>query len=401
MKTTHFLLLFLSFILLFSGYGKIETGKVNLNGRVLYVGGSGPNNYTSIQDAIDDALPGDTIFVYSGVYYENVRVYKSINLIGENEETTIIDGRNESNVTVFSIEADNVKFSHFTVRNAPGGEWVRGVLVKDANNVSISNCRILHSEGFSICDSANVYIENCNISHNLYGIDLINHEMNNRSYKIIVRNCTFMYNYAKKEDEWYVGGGFGISMVFFKVLADVTIENCRIFHNGEGIGISDPASLLISNCTVIDYNISGIGVGGDLHINSDCIISNCSVLNGYIGIGIGRVNATVKNCYVAGNIFGIDISHSAGRVTVRYNTVVNNTYGIYVFGKMLSHHINYNNIYDNEFGLKAEFTIVDARYNYWGSPLGPSHLFGFRGDKIETFFAKVIYFPWLTEECDQ
>ena len=35
-------------------------------GNWLYVGGSGPGNYTRIQDAIDNASDGDTVFVYSG-----------------------------------------------------------------------------------------------------------------------------------------------------------------------------------------------------------------------------------------------------------------------------------------------------------------------------------------------
>lgn len=38
----------------------------------LYVGGAGPGNYTTIQTAVNDANPGDSIFVYSGVYNENV-----------------------------------------------------------------------------------------------------------------------------------------------------------------------------------------------------------------------------------------------------------------------------------------------------------------------------------------
>ena len=33
-------------------------------GNTLYVGGLGPNNYTIIQEAIDNASDGDTIFVY-------------------------------------------------------------------------------------------------------------------------------------------------------------------------------------------------------------------------------------------------------------------------------------------------------------------------------------------------
>ena len=56
----------------------------NNDGRTLYVGGSGPNNYTKIQDAIDNASNGDTIFVYddSSPYYENIVIDKSVTLIG-------------------------------------------------------------------------------------------------------------------------------------------------------------------------------------------------------------------------------------------------------------------------------------------------------------------------------
>ena len=60
----------------------------------MYVGGSGPGNYTRIQSAIDYAFDGDTVFVYddSSPYYENIEVKKSVYLIGENKDTTIING---------------------------------------------------------------------------------------------------------------------------------------------------------------------------------------------------------------------------------------------------------------------------------------------------------------------
>ena len=63
-------------------------------GNTLYVGGSGPGNYSTIQEAIDDSSDGDTVFVYddSSPYYEFVEINKSIDLIGENKDTTIIDG---------------------------------------------------------------------------------------------------------------------------------------------------------------------------------------------------------------------------------------------------------------------------------------------------------------------
>lgn len=60
-----------------------KSSSLTSNGNWLYVGGSGPGNYTTIQSAIDAASSGDTVFVYSGIYYENVNINKEgINLKG-------------------------------------------------------------------------------------------------------------------------------------------------------------------------------------------------------------------------------------------------------------------------------------------------------------------------------
>jgi nitrous oxidase accessory protein len=61
---------------------------------MLYVGGSGPGNYTTIQEAINNATNGDTVFVYNGTYNENVDTkLKKITLLGEDRDTTIIAGQ--------------------------------------------------------------------------------------------------------------------------------------------------------------------------------------------------------------------------------------------------------------------------------------------------------------------
>ena len=87
-------------------------------GNWLYVGGSGPGNYTRIQDAINASSDGDTVFVYNGTYYENVVVDKSINLIGEDKNITIIDGNGSRDVILLTRFSEGVTINGFTIQNS-------------------------------------------------------------------------------------------------------------------------------------------------------------------------------------------------------------------------------------------------------------------------------------------
>ncbi len=107
------------------------------DGKTLYVGGSGPNNYSKIQDAINNASNGDTIFVYSGIYYENVVINKSINLFGETKETTIIDGEEKGNVIY--ICGNGVHVSNFTIQHGGGGWPGAGIFIRSSDNVISNN----------------------------------------------------------------------------------------------------------------------------------------------------------------------------------------------------------------------------------------------------------------------
>jgi parallel beta-helix repeat protein len=86
-------------------------------GNWLYVGGSGPGNYSKIQDAVENASDGDTVFVFIGTYKEGkITINKSINLIGENRITTIYYGDYE---LAFVITQNNVNISGFTITYSP------------------------------------------------------------------------------------------------------------------------------------------------------------------------------------------------------------------------------------------------------------------------------------------
>jgi len=77
-------------------------------------------NYTTIQAAIDanETLDGHTIFVEVGVYYESVFVSKNLTLIGENRDTTIIDGNGTGDVVQLGT---NANVTNFTIRNGEYG----------------------------------------------------------------------------------------------------------------------------------------------------------------------------------------------------------------------------------------------------------------------------------------
>jgi DNA-binding beta-propeller fold protein YncE len=72
--------------------------------------------YPNIQSAITAANPGDTIFVYSKTFYENVIIDKPIVLLGEDRDTTIIDGMGYDEV--IKITTDHVTVSGFTLQGA-------------------------------------------------------------------------------------------------------------------------------------------------------------------------------------------------------------------------------------------------------------------------------------------
>jgi parallel beta-helix repeat protein len=66
-----------------------------------------PDDYATIQEAIDDASDGNTIIVRSGMHAEYVNVTKSLSLRGENVQSTVVIG--------FEVHADNVAISGFTM----------------------------------------------------------------------------------------------------------------------------------------------------------------------------------------------------------------------------------------------------------------------------------------------
>jgi len=100
--------------------------------------GTQEHPYKHIQDGIDASINGDTIFVYGGNYPGNISIDKTLNIIGENKETTIIEPNEPRRVGVL-ILYDGIKFSGFTVRNFPEFLNYGGITIYSENNTIDNN----------------------------------------------------------------------------------------------------------------------------------------------------------------------------------------------------------------------------------------------------------------------
>ena len=149
--------------------------KSTFDGTILYVGGSGLNNYTHIQDAINNASSGDTVFVYddSSPYYEEVRINKSISLIGEQKETTIIDTVGGGDAV--AILVSHVMLTGFTLQNS-SGYLKGGINLVDVyiHDVMIYDNIITHNtQGVYIFRASNITLYNNKITQNEVGIQFL------------------------------------------------------------------------------------------------------------------------------------------------------------------------------------------------------------------------------------
>ena len=173
--------------------------------------------YQFIQDAVDNASYGGTIFVYNGTYYENLVIDKYLELYGENRENTIIDGHEKGWVVrVFA----QVTISGFTIMSSNDDEY-------------------LYNKGLRIKKSDYNRISNNIIKDNYYGLYLIDSDYNNISNNIII-------------NQWFQG-------ILLEHSSYNTIWKNTIKDNYWGLDVEGGEKNIIVRNFIIN-NLDGLGV---------------------------------------------------------------------------------------------------------------------------------------------
>ncbi len=342
------------FLIPFASINGIDIFSLNSNG-ILYVGGSGPNNYTSIQFAIDDAKDGYTIYVYPGYYNESIVINKSIALIGisEDGEKPVVHAL--GNESALIINADGCTLKNFILKS-------KEVLVAPDISPSCvikSNYNIIENNTF-MYGWCSLYLHKS--SHNI----IKNNEFT-KGYWYGIRsddgtNNTISYNIAR--DNLLTGffsGGERKSTITLNIATDnchgmeIGGDSCivsfnHVYGNRQyGIIVDTSSNISILNNSIHDHNYGGL------------LLMDCS----YCTISGNEIYSNEAGVMIKGTT-GVKYEGSIYNVVTR-NNIHENGVGIYWQSGCKNNYFTYNNLVDNS--VNAYFwAIVEI-----GNPEFPPH----------------------------
>ncbi|WP_455391938.1 right-handed parallel beta-helix repeat-containing protein [[Eubacterium] cellulosolvens] len=276
--------------------------------------------FNKIQDAIDNATSGDTIRIWSGIYHENLEVDKTLTLIGNGTENTVINFT--STKSLITVKADYCIITNLSVTGGQpegGNSSNGGAGIHILNDhTKIEKCEIFENyHGILLHSSDHNEILECNIYKNLvYGIEM------SEANKNEIKNCTIFGNnevglhlwlsdnnsiiFCNSSNNGQYGFYFGDSK--FNSLD----HNLMVSNNYNGVYISDKAgNNIITNNNIVEHQ--GLGIFIDYGCNNNLIHHNNFIGNSWnidnTGIQAGDMGAASRwNTSTEGNFWSDYIS---------------------------------------------------------------------------------------------
>ncbi|SDF22690.1 parallel beta-helix repeat (two copies) [Methanolobus vulcani] len=262
-------------------------------------------DYTSIQQAIDNASNEDVIILHPGIYHENIDVDKQISIrsVG-NQNDTIIIAKNQTD-NVFYVNSDNVSIEGLTIEGATSAIWenrIAGIFLDSSDNCNITNNRLTGNyEGVILHESNNNIIKTNKIFKNINGngISLHNSDLNTLNSNIINSN-------------WW--SGIYLSSSDFN-----EISGNQIKSNLEGINLYRSKNNKLNNNIANSNGLYGIVL--DTDSNNNELNMNTANLNKNSGIYLKYSSSNTMADNVADSNYyqGILMKFSSG------NKIINNS----------------------------------------------------------------------------
>ncbi|MFC1637307.1 right-handed parallel beta-helix repeat-containing protein, partial [Planctomycetota bacterium] len=293
------------------------------------IGPGADYDFDTIQEGIDAAIDGDTVWVVPGEYIITEPITfrgKAITVLSEAvpDETTIrMDtpaDTNRGSVVVFeSNETAASILDGFTITGGRGSlvpsanEWGGGGIFFNASSAAVRNCTIVQNSaryGGGVCCvfPCSPRLADCTIVEN-------SAEENGGGVllwsgpSLTMTNCTIRENSAR-------GFGGGVECM---QNSSVTMMDCIISENsvtgatphvagyGGGLCCTENSKMALTNCT-IEVNSAGIGGGGIQCINSSqLVLTNCAIMKNSVTVVGGGMfceehsSVIMTNCIVSGN----------------------------------------------------------------------------------------------------
>ena len=274
---------------------QISTG--NNEKYVFIVDQNGNGDYISIQDAINNAQDGFTIYVRSGKYSEIIEVKKQVHLIGENKVNTFINPISAKNKYAVRLGAPGVIFEGFDVTNGAPGLYTSGIRIT----------------------SAGIEVNNCNIHDVPVGIVIWTSD-----------NTINNSNLWSCKDE-------GIALIgsSYSECSNNKITDCIFYDNCDGIELQYSSKNTISNCEIYDNTHTGIDAIASSNDNNK--IEDCKIYDNEVHVIYfsSSSNNQIIDCQLSGNDDG----------DIKNNKNSNNN-------QVLSKNIDIYSSYENSFSIK-------------------------------------------------
>ena len=367
---------------------------------------AGDITYDSIQLAVDNASPGDSIVICPGTYLENVVVRKSdLRIYGYGDPSTVIvEAQNVSQNTFKVTGASNVVISNLTLKGA--GSQMAGIYLFRVTESSVEN--VITEDNFYgiyVASSSAIRIANVTARNNDdAGLFLENSVYSNVTESFLYRNSVgitishgedILVSRIKSNNNTYGG-------ILLKYTENSTLENSAVAWNGwYGVYLQDSSYNRIANLesrynNMIGNESIGLYLYQGSHHNS---VVNSSIVGNVYGIVMldysGNNNVTevkllnnsiaglffywsndnsISESLVKGSRYGVYIMDSSRNVVGECN-LTRNSWGVYIYGVdgSFNNTVNESLIYNNTYsGAVVEGNSVGNKFmrtEFWSNGL--------------------------------